>query len=124
MLLYCKRDAFGLLPHASRSSFAKRIVWLNAIVTLTFVFTNPHDPRYNDESGRALGRFTRVPHSDHPAASDTLNLGNNFTASVGRLAALCLAHPRCVAFNSDGWLKSSAVVTNPSAPADLYVLQR
>ena len=72
-------------------------------------------------------RWRKIPHADHRGSADTLNyvqhgngsLGND----IGRLAYLCESHPRCVAFNSNGWLKSNSTVDRSGATcsSDFYV---
>ena len=78
---------------------------------------------YSSADGRLARDWIKIPHADHGSRNATLNLEHNFTGGVGRLAWLCSVHPRCIAFNSDGWLKSNATVTRsgPGVPADLYV---
>ena len=72
-------------------------------------------------------RWEKIPHADHHESADTLNIVNPGNGSlgndIGRLAYLCDAHPRCVTFNSNGWLKSNATVdhSGPTCSSDLYV---
>ena len=40
---------------------------------------------------------------------------------VGRMAVLCELHPACVAFNSNGWLKSNATITRENSTVDFYI---
>jgi hypothetical protein len=78
---------------------------------------------YNSANGRLDKDWIKTAHADHGASKDTINLGKNFTGGVGRLAFLCSVHPQCVAFNSNGWLKSNATITRsgPTVPSDFYV---
>lgn len=78
---------------------------------------------YNDEGGNALGRYQRLVGRDIPQLNYTLNVGAELVADLGRMAVLCELHPRCVAFNSNGWLKSTAdrTKTRVQPKADLYV---
>ena len=75
---------------------------------------------YNDASGRALAGFTKHAGKDHPLAAD-LNAGYRLVSDLGRMAVLCNLHSRCVAFNSNGWLKSSAAMTTQNSTVDFYV---
>ena len=63
---------------------------------------------YNDVGDRALATYDKLTSSDIPLQICTLNFGAEIQSDLGRMAVLCDLHPRCVAFNSNGWLKSTA----------------
>ena len=80
--------------------------------------------RANGADGSALLGYAKRPSADNPHLNITLNSGQNFTGDLDRLATLCNMHPRCVAFNSNGWLKSDAAVTTAHADGDYYTKRK
>jgi hypothetical protein len=88
--------------------------------TMTLKLSHELLNEFNGANGSALLGYTKHPGVDNSRAQITLNLGQNFTGDLDRLATLCNIHPRCVAFNSNGWLKSDATITDRHARGDYY----
>ena len=137
--LTAQLDTQGVVFCAARDAASYPTEGTGGAATLARTAALADELQQQQRNGAAFAaRWRRVPHADRPQAADTLNVlgplkpassssssgfNGNFTADVGRLAYLCDAHPRCVAFNSDGWLKSNGTVSHsgPSVPCDLYV---